>query len=384
MAAATQTAPAVEIREASSFHVLDAQDSDGPELVDLVTAPVRSRGVRWSIERPDFFAALRAENGGWRMWVARDGVTDTAIGCLSVARRRTYVGSRVIDTCYITNFHVRPDWRGRGVADRLCWHAHDFIHRSCGELAPTLLFVHERNRQMRSRASGPRGLPDFRPIGRLATHTVSTRRLRAVRTPRGLSIHPAAPSDLAEMAALSAHVFAQRDFGPALDDGTLERWIAAAPGLGLSDFLVARERDRVVGWLGLWDDAAFRRACVVGYSHRAAFRYAVRDALSPVTGWRHAPRVGDLVGTVIAALVCVRADRPDVLRSLLAHRASSLYASGRTWLKIALDDRDTLTHALSGLSVRVKPLLAYATTPAGADRMTALDGRPLHVEAALI
>jgi len=91
-----------------------------------------------------------------------------------------------------------------------------------------------------------------------------------------------------------------------------------------------------------------------------------------------------LVCTVIAALVCVRADRPDVLRSLLAHRASSLYASGRTWLKIALDDRDTLTHALSGLSVRVKPLLAYATTPAGADRMTALDGRPLHVEAALI
>jgi len=384
MAAAMQTAPAVDIREASSFQVLDAEDSDGPELVDLVTAPVGSRGVRWSIERPDFFAALRAESDGWRLWIARDGVTDAVVGCLSVARRRTYVGTRVTDTCYLTNLHVRRDWRGRGVADRLCWHAHDFIRSCSGELAPTLLFLHERNRAMRSRASGPRGLPDFRPIARLAIHTLSTRRLRSVRTPRGLSLHPAAPADLAAMAALSAQVFAQRDFGPALDAGSLERWIAAAPGLGLSDFLVARERDRVVGWLGLWDDAAFRRARVVSYSPLAAFRYAVRDALGPVTGWRRAPRVGDLVGTVLAALVCVPADRPDVLRSLLGHRAGSLYASGRSWLKIALDRRDTLTRALSGLGARAKPLLACVTTPAGAAAAQGLDDRPLHVEAALI
>jgi hypothetical protein len=186
------------------------------------------------------------------------------------------------------------------------------------------------------------------------------------------------------MAALSAHVFAQRDFGPALDAGSVERWVAEAPGLSLSDFLVARERDRVVGWLGLWDDAAFRLARVVGYSPLVAFRYAIRDALRPVTRLRQAPRVGDVVGAVLAALVCVPADRTDVLRALLGYRASSLYASGRPWLKIALDRRDTLTRALSGLRARSKPLLACITTPAGAAAVTALDDRPLHVEAALI
>jgi hypothetical protein len=218
----------------------------------------------------------------------------------------------------------------------------------------------------------------------LAIHTVSTRRLRAIRAPSSLSLDAATPSDLTEMAALSAQVFARRDFGPALDAASLERWIDAAPGLGLSDFLVARERGRVVGWLGLWDDAAFRRARVASYSPLATIRYAVRDAFGSLTGWRPAPRVGDLVGTVLAALVCVPAHRPDLLRALLGHRASNLYASGCSWLKIGLDRRDMLTQALSGLRARANPLLACVTTPAGSVAARRLDDRPLHVEAALI
>jgi ribosomal protein S18 acetylase RimI-like enzyme len=363
--------------------VHEAQDSDGRELLAFVSAPYATGGVRWAIERSDFFAALRAEAGGWRVLIARDNASGEAIGYVSIATRRVWLGGCARTTWYLTNLHVRPDWRGRGVADALCRRAQEIIRSVGGEHAPTLLVVHERNHRMHARASGPRGLPGYNSIGRLAVYTTSTRRLRRVSDGRGTQIGAASPSDLAEMAALSNRVFSQRDFAPHLDAETLERWIGGAPGLSLSDFLVAREGGRMVGWLGLWDEAAFRRARVTGYTRFTAMRYRVRDALSPVTGWRPTPKVGELVSTVSTVRVCVDSARPDILRALLGHRAESLYRSGYSWLKIGLDPRDTLVRALAGLHARTGPLRAYITTPAGASAAPALDGRPLHFDAAL-
>jgi ribosomal protein S18 acetylase RimI-like enzyme len=380
--------PSLERPRASAFHVREAEDADSGDLIELFAEPtggrVARRGVRWSIEHSaDFFAALRADSGGWRSLIACDSETGRGIGCMSVATRRSYVGGRVRTTSYITHLHVRPEWRGRGVADGLCWRAHDLIRRSGGDDTPTLFLVHERNRSMSARVSGPRGLPDFRPIGRITIHSIPTRRLRSLAAPRRAQVAPATASDLPEMAALAAEVFAERDFAPALEVEALDRWIEGAPGLGLSDFLVAREAGRVVGWLGLWDDARLRVARVAGYTPTGRLRYALRDALSPLTGWRRAPRVGDPVGGAAAVRVCVPPARPDVLRALLRYRAGSLYESGRVRLKIALDPRDPLERGLSGCRARATPLLAYVTTPAGAAAAPALDGRPLHCEAAL-
>jgi len=372
------------VENAASFVVHEAGDSDSQELLDLVTTPRVGRGVRWSIERsPDFFLALRAETDGWRAFVARDERSGSAIGCLSVATRRVYLAGQARPTCYITNLHVAPEWRGRGVADRLCWHAHELIQGVDGRRTPTLLVVRANNRSMRTRASGPRGLPDFRWIGRLAVHRIPTRRLRRLSVPDGIDVDQAQASDLAELAALSNRVFQSRDFAPHFDAASLARWIAGAPGLELSDFLVAREGGRIVGWLGLWDEAVFRRARVASYTRLAAARYAVRDALRPLTGWRPAPKVGELVGSVVATQVCVAADRPDVLRALLAARGQRLYASGCSWLKIALDVRDPLAGALPGLGARVTPLLACVTTPAGARAAPELGGRALHFDTML-
>ena len=185
------------------------------------------------------------------------------------------------------------------------------------------------------------------------------------------------------MAALSRRVLADRQFAPAFDLGSLARWIEGAPGLALSDHLIARQDDAVVGWLGLWDEGILRRLRVAGYSRTAALRYALHDALAPITGAPSIPRVGDVVGTAVVVNPCVHSDRPDVLRAILLHAARSPQLRGCAWLRLALDPRDPLVYGLAGLRTRVSSFCAHVATPSGAYEGPPLDNRPLHFEAAL-
>ena len=367
-----------------SFVVRDATDADSASLLRLVRTSAVERGVRWTIDREsDFFAPFRAEAGGWWVVIAEEEDTGTPVGCVSVALRKAYMDGRVEPTCYVSNLLVRPEWRGRGIGDELCWRAVELCRRAAGDHAPILLAIRERNPHMRRRIPGPRGLPGLRPFAQVAIHSIRTHALGSIAGPRRVEIHPASSDDLEEMVALSRLVFAERQFAPAFDPGSLARWIAGAPGLTLSDHLVAREDDAVVGWLGLWDEGVIRRVRVASYSRPAALRKALHDSLARITGAPRFPRVGDLVGCAVVVHACVPVHRPDVLRAILLHAAGSLQPRACAWLRIALDPRDRLAGALAGLRTHVSSFGAHVTTPTGAYAGPLLNDRPLHFEAAL-
>jgi len=369
--------------------VREASDADGAAFLSLARSSSASRGVRWSIERnPDAFARFRAEAGGWWVALAEDEATGTTLGSVSVAVREAYVAGRVRRTAYGSSLLVRPEHRRRGVGDRLHRFAAELCCRAVGEDGLVLAVVREGNRHMRGRVRGPRGLPTFSPCAGVVIHSIRTRP-PPTRAWRGryrggrVEVRAATTADLEEMATLGRGVFARRQFGPAFDADSLGRWIEGAPGLELSDHLVAHEGAALVGWMGVWDGGVFRRAKVEGYSHLATLVKVVHDALAPLTRRPRFPKVGDVVGSAAVVHACVPEDRPDVLRSMLLHAADGLHARGCIRLRIALDARDGLASALAGLRTRSRSFGAYVTTPGGSYEGPPLDGRPLHFEAAL-
>jgi predicted N-acetyltransferase YhbS len=366
-----------------SFLVRDATDADSASLLRLVDSPVVARGVRWTIDREsDFFTPFRAEAGGWWVVIAEEEGTGTPVGCVSIAVRNAYVDGRVQPTCYVSNLLVRPDFRGRGIGDELCRHGADLCRSAVGSQGPILLAIHDGNPHMHRRIPGPRGLPGLRPIAKVRIHSIRTHELRKATGPDSFEIQSATPDDLGEMTALSRRVFPARQFAPAFNRDSLARWIEGAPGLTLSDHLVAREGDTIVGWLGLWDESVIRRVRVAGYSRAATLRHALHNSLTPITGTPRVPGVGDVVDCAVIVHVCVPADRPDVLRAVLRY-AAGLRPTGSSWLRIALDPRDGLADAVAGLRTHVSSFGAYVATPTGAYAEPMLKDRPVHFEAAL-
>src|SRR5207247_458451 len=189
--------------------------------------------------------------------------------------------------------------------------------------------------------------------------------------------------DLGEMAALWRRLSPARNFAPVYTPDSLAGWIQAAPGLALDCYRLARRRDgRLAGFLGLWDQAAFKQLRVLRYSRRARAVRSLCNGGAPLCGAASLPVAGSPLRYVTAVHVC--AEDPVVLRALLLHAYDALRGRGYAFFTIGLDTRDPLAEALTGLLAQPTDVHAYVTTPAGRYAGAPLDRRPLHYEIALV
>ncbi|MBM4354163.1 MAG: hypothetical protein FJ109_10270 [Deltaproteobacteria bacterium] len=146
-------------------------------------------------------------------------------------------------------------------------------------------------------------------------------------------------------------------------------------GLGVADIAVARDCRGIAGTAALWDQTAFRQWFVEGYSGglalaRPAYNLAARLLRRPAL-----PAPGTSFAYRFLALLCIRDDRPEVLRALLAHLGRRCRADRFTGLVVAgCATRDPLCAALASLPhVLMRSRLYVVHWDDGRDAFDALD-----------
>jgi len=363
----------------------DARPDDNAALLELAAACPMRGDVSLRVDRePDFFALNRLEGERWRVGVA-SGLSGTAVaGCVAVAERRVFVNGEPRAIAYAGDLKVHPAHRGGPVADALEEYTRDACRAFGGDDMPSLLTILAGNRSMEQRASGPRGLPAFSRFATIRSHSIPIAWSRA--KPSGsVNVYTARPEDLEEMAAHWARVAPQRQFAPVHDAPSLAKWIAAAPGLSIDSYWIARHRGgRMAGFLAAWDQSSFKQLHVTAYSPRLAAVRAGFNAVAPLCGATPLPPASRPLRCITAAHICVPGEDTAVLRALLLHVYASMRGKGYSVLNVGLDVRDPLSVALQGLLAQPTDIHAYITTPAGQYRGPALEGLPLHHEIALV
>jgi hypothetical protein len=242
------------------------------------------------------------------------------------------------------------------------------------------------NRAMERRLSGRRGIPRFRKIGTIRSHSIPILwKRKARRGEAPIEVTPADWSDVPAMTALWSLLSRERQLAPVMTPHSLSSWIRKAPGLDISSYRLGRSRDgAVLGFIGVWDQRPFKQLTVAGYSRRlTAVRYAF-NALAPLVGAERLPKPGSPLRCATVVHVCVPPDRPDVLRALLLDAHNELRRSGFSFLNIGLDVQDPLSSALSGLLAQPTDVNAYMLAERGGVPPENLDARPLHYEIALV
>jgi hypothetical protein len=363
--------------------VRDAAAADNAALVGLAAACPMMGDLAMRVDRaPDFFTLARLEGERWRVGVAE--AEELVIGCVTASERTAYVNGAPARTGYAGDLKVHPAYRGSFAADALEEFTRDAIRGYGGDDLLSLVTVLGGNRSMERRAAGPRGLPTLTRFATLDVHAVPILRAGAT-TVAGLTVRHARDEDLDEMGALWRRVAPLRQLAPVLSAERLRDWLAAAPGLSVHDYLLARRADgRIAGFVALWDQRAIKQLRVLGYSPRLALVRCALNVLSRIAGTPRLPRAGEPLRSLSALHLCVPPDEPEVLRALLLHARSMHRRSDHHFLTIALDQRDPLRHALRGLFAQPTAVGAYATTPRGRWTGAPLDGRPLHFESALV
>jgi hypothetical protein len=185
------------------------------------------------------------------------------------------------------------------------------------------------------------------------------------------------------MAALWARLAPGRQFAPVLDAASLAAWVDDAPGLVLSDYLVARRAGGdLAGFLGVWDQSGFKRLRVTGYSRRLGAVRMAFNAVGPAVGATKLPPPGGALRNLTAVQVCIPPEHPAVLGALVRHAHNAFRARGYSFLNVGLDVTDPLAAGLRGLLAQPTDVWVCVATLGGP--APPLDGRPTYHELALV
>lgn len=353
--------------------VREATGSDGAGLIELAGLCSMAGDLSLCVERrPDFFALNRLAGDPFRVGVV-DGPSGP-IGCIGVAGRVVYADGRPVPAAYVGDLKVHPDHRRRGVGQALA----RWADRAATDLAGGLAFgtVLAGNvateRLLATPAAG--GPAMWTTVRTFSIPLLVRRRLPRTR----LTVRTAEAGDLPAMAELWSRQAVRRQLAPVHDAESLRRSIESAPGLDLSEYLIALEPGgRPAGFLGLWDQHEFKQTRIDGYSRRLAAVRRVVNATAPLVGAASLPATGERLRYRTVVNPC--ATGPQVLRVLLGHAADRLRRAGYPFLSIGLDVRDPLTAATRGLLAQ--PADVTLLVRPGAIQ---LDDRPVHFEIATV
>jgi hypothetical protein len=365
----------------ADFAIRDARSSDNEQLIALAAACPMRGDVSLRMDRgPDFFALNRLEGDRWKVGVAeRSG---TIVGCVAVSERRSFVNGRETLTGYAGDLKVHPLHRDTRIADELSWYAERGF-AGLPPTAPVLITVLAGNRAMERRLSGPRGVPAFKHIATIRTHSVPI--LWRRRPAAGIEVVRATWSDFKEMVALWSRIAPLRQLAPVQPIDAMKKWLRSTPGIDLSSYRVARSRSgELLGFFASWDQRTFKQLNVVGYSRRMKAARAVFNLLAPAVGGQRMPGTGQPLNCVTIAHICVPGERPEVLRALLVSAHNELRRSGISFMNVGLDTRDPLSSALDGFLAQPTDVNAYVTRKRSGIVSESLDEGPVHYEIALV
>lgn len=363
------------------LRVRTAVPQDNPALVALAAACPMEGATRLCVERdPDFFALTRIEGETCTVAVAEHPGRGV-IGCVSAAERVVWLDGVPSRTAYLGDLKVHPSDRRQGIADALS----RWCVEACGAIGPhlpVLVSVLEGNRPMERRASGRPGVPALRRIGTLDAWAVPALWYRRLPVGIGLTAGRARAGDLDAMAAAWTKAGRRRQFAPVLDRDALADWIARAPGLEVTDYLVAWRGAQLAGFLGLWNQAVFKRTRILGYAPGAALFRLGFNAAAPLLGAPPVPPAGSLLPHRVAVQLCVPDGDAAVLRSLLVAAHNAARDGGEAFFTVGIDRADPLAAAVRGMMAQPTPVGIYVTTARGPSERPERPW-PLHYEIAL-
>jgi hypothetical protein len=316
----------------------EARTEDHAALERLFRETSMAGAIRIGSDRsPDFFAGSRVQAEEICVWGVFTG-DGRAVGAFSMGKRRVWLNQEQVPMRYLSDLRIHPDWRNGTMLAKGFRTIRENIFEK-GEWAQTLV-LEENLPALEFLRSRRAGLPEYREAGRYRNWLLPRQKVPA----RGLSVRAAVAEDLPAMGKLLEAASSRRSFSPVVDLGGL-----GSPylnGLQVGDFVIAEGGGEIVGMMAVWDQGAFQRLRIAGYSPGMA---AVRP-LWNLGARLKLPRPGNTIPMAKASMVACADDDPAILRAMLAAVCSKNF--GRL-LSVGLSESDPLVAALSGLRGRV-------------------------------
>lgn len=361
-----------------------ARASDEPALRRLLRETPMGQDIRLTLERePCVDFANSIEGDATEILVARAAGCGPPVGMATRTVLTSFVNGAPTRVGYLGQLRIRPEYRRPRVLQRGYAALRGLLSDSGVSLHVSTI-VSDNVAARRILEAGLSSLPKYRYIGDMLSLTYATGAGRNSRK-NGLRVEPARLQDMAEISALLLRNGKRFQFAP--------QWMAEdlvssvrARGLRVEDFLVARRASEVIGCLACWDQRGFKQLVIRGYSTRANLVRPLWNALAPVVRWPQLPPVGAALPMMFLSHVAVEDDDAEAFSALLDAGLDCAHRRGAGQAILGMAERHPLTPiARARHRARIYRSRAYLVYwPEGEAAAHKVDGRPLHLEVAIL
>jgi hypothetical protein len=359
-----------------------ATPADDAALRDLLRRTAMPGEIELAFLRePSFFVAARAGNRETQTMVWRDHGAGNLVGLGERSIRAAYVDGQPSDLGYLSNLRGAVDRRkGLGLA-----RGYEYLRTLHGDgkarfYVTTIL--EDNAEAIALLTSGRARLPTYEHVGTLITYLLPIHRRRRARSPAAERVLTS--GGLADAVACLDAWNRRHQFAPVYAHEDLAGATGLLPGFTPDNLYVVRERSRVRGTLGVWDQSGFKQTVVSSYSGRLARLRRLYNAYAAIRGVPGLPAAGSQLRLLHGAFLSAHDDEADAAQTLVQRALRDWSGRGASYLVLALAEGHPLSGILSRHAARLLRSRVYAVYWPD-EGVPAFDRRrPLHVEVATL
>jgi GNAT superfamily N-acetyltransferase len=301
------------------YHIGPLDRSHNSEILNVLwSAPINTANLTVCFDRqPDFFGLPEAKYDPYYYYgFFRQ---DLLKGFCGIGYHNAFVNGSYETVFHMRDYYISPEARGRGfgikVAEKFFKETYNhsvlgYLIIMSGNLA-SLSYVGRRNVFFPC-------IPFSRIINQLDVRNIML--IWPVLNSRDYIVRKADNQDIPEIVALLNNEHKQRLFGNHYDETTFMSYLNRRPGLTISNFFVALDRNkRLCGVCSAWDCSSIKQTRVLRYGKRFRTAKFLYKGLSAVFQSPPLPSPGECFKEIVISDYATRDRDPSIMNALLRY-----------------------------------------------------------------
>ncbi len=368
-----------------TFSILPYQSSDNEGAKALCRIPV-SGNIVLSLERePDYLAGAFLQCEQPDVYVCRETQTGRVCGLINFGFRRVFMNGVLTQQRYFSDLRIDPDFQ----KSRLFFQITQFIMQNNliprgQDAAQTIVFADNAVFQnIIQKRNISKRYPNYHFSSDYFTQIVAlSGRKNPFQRPPQYKIRKATTDDAPLMQAFLAQHGPEKQGYPYYEYARMKG--DYYQGLDITDYYLAFEADKLVGFCATWFQKDIKQTRVVGYSHLFSFVRPLVNAFSKLAGGFQLPRAGSILNYFYIHNILISENKPKIFETLLQQITQDYRQRGFHYFMVGLCAGDALLSVFEKIKNKRTVLGKLYWVNDGVLPILFLDNRQLYVEVSRI
>lgn len=336
-----------------------AKHEDEAELRKLLVKTAMPGVIRLSYGRdPHFFNSLGVLGKHNQIAVARN-VTGNIVGFGVRSIKSMYVNGEIQQIGYLSNLRLEKKYRGNILLAKGFKYLYE-LHQDnqCSFYLTTIMADNENAKEVLLDSRG--FLPVYHPWGKLNTYLINDSSIKLPRS--NLQIEFAKCSDMEEIVKFLQQEGRQKQFFPHYLQSNFNSESGLLRGLHNQNILVAKQNQKIVATLALWNQNAFKQILVHSYHPILKLLRPIYNLYSKIRNKPCLVKPGYPLDFYYAAIVCVKNNDSKLFSHILSAAVTYLNKQNKSFIALGLHENDPLNDVLKDFRYKLMQSNLYVVS----------------------